>query len=71
MVALPPSRKARNLAQTVQRMRGAEKRVCILLIPKGDSDGHTPTRVFLKKRLQTVENKGRELENESKEAASY
>ncbi len=30
----------------------------------------TPTRVFLEKRLQAIENKGRELAKEGKEAAS-
>jgi hypothetical protein len=29
----------------------------------------TPTRVFLEKRLQTIENKGRALKKETKEAA--
>jgi hypothetical protein len=40
--------------------------------PKGDSgpteQGYgTPTRVFLKKRLQATENKGRECEKKDKE----
>jgi hypothetical protein len=30
-----------------------------------------PTRVFLEKRLQAIENKGRESEIEDKEAAGY
>jgi len=30
-----------------------------------------PTRVFLKKRLQAIENKGRESEEIGKEALSY
>jgi hypothetical protein len=32
---------------------------------------YAPTRVFLKKRLQGVENKGRELQNNGKEAANH
>jgi hypothetical protein len=31
---------------------------------------HTPTRVFWENRLQTIENKGREVEKEGKEAAN-
>jgi hypothetical protein len=71
MAALPPDRRARNLAQSAREMRGAEKRVCILLILNDESVDIPPPRVFLKKRLQTVENKGRKLEGKSKEAASY
>jgi hypothetical protein len=39
----------------------------MLLIPKGRFFGGTPPRVFLEKRLQAVENKGREREKEGKE----
>jgi len=35
---------------------------------QGPSCGTPPTRVFWEKRLQAVENKGRESEKESKEA---
>jgi len=34
-----------------------------------DVPRHPPTRVFLKKRLQMIENKRRDLEKEGKEAA--
>jgi hypothetical protein len=42
----------------------AEKRVWKLLIPKGRFLGVPPTPVFWKKRLQAVENKGRECGKE-------
>jgi hypothetical protein len=47
-----------------------KKRGRRLLIPKGRSVGVPPPRVFLKKRLQAVENKGRRCKKESKEAAN-
>jgi hypothetical protein len=34
------------------------------------STDHPPPRVFWEKRLQTIENKGREVEKEGKEAAN-
>jgi hypothetical protein len=37
---------------------------------KIEKEEPTPTRVFLEKRLQTIENKGREQEK-NKEAASF
>jgi hypothetical protein len=39
------------------------------LIPSGGESAVPPTRVFLEKRLQAIENKGREPEKEGKEAA--
>ena len=52
---------------------GAERRKkgWMLLIAGGEVADIPPPRVFCKKRLQTTENKGRELAKEGKEAASF
>src|SRR6266478_5990827 len=70
MAALPPSRKTRNLAQSAQEMRGAEKRVCMSLISNGEFAGIPHTGVF-EKEAATIENKGRELAREGKEAVTH
>jgi hypothetical protein len=49
---------------------GSGKRVCKLLILVSAFGEVPPTRVFWQKRLQTVENKGRESQKENKEAAT-
>jgi hypothetical protein len=48
---------------------GCEKRVWKLLILKGSFAEVPPPRVFCKKRLQAVENKGGGSKKERKEAA--
>jgi len=69
---------ARPIARTkdnAETQRGAEltQRKKRVRIRESESDvhGYPPTRVFLEKRLQAVENKGRESEIERKEAAGY
>ena len=47
---------------------GAEKRGWKLLIPKERFVGVPPPRVFSEKRLQVIENKGRRVKKEGKEA---
>jgi len=49
---------------------GPIKRVCKLLIGKGGFCQVPPPRVFSKKRLQVIENKGRGAKKERKEAAT-
>jgi hypothetical protein len=49
---------------------GSRKRVRKLLIPGGAFGEAPPTRVFWQKRLQAIENKGRESQKENKEAAT-
>src|SRR5713226_8495216 len=50
--------------------QSAGKRVWISLISNGGFADIPPPRVFCKKRLQAIENKGRELAKEGKEAPS-
>ena len=48
---------------------GPEERGCKLLIPKGGFWKGIPTPLFCQKRLEVIENKGRECEKERQEAA--
>jgi hypothetical protein len=63
--------KGGQIARGVTTLQtGSGKSVCKLLIPGGALGEAPPTRVFWQKRLQAVENKGRESQKENKEAAT-